>query len=164
MFDLNLCNPELLHGIDEKRPLSAQPIQAQTFLIPHEVKLGVFLFLYPHSVIQETMLQVLITAEIEVALVSDHKKALRVIGKYPDSVLLVNIDEGLSEEEWERYITQIMKLDATKNVKIGVLTYNENADLAQKYLINIGVQCGYIVLKLGLKESAAILLKTLEAN
>lgn len=110
------------------------------------------------------MLQLLITAEINVALLWDFGKAVRVLRKYPDSLLFVNIDEGLDEEKWQQYIAGLMKHDATKDVQIGVLSYNEDPDLAQKYLLEIGVQCGFVVLKLGFKESAKILMKTLEAN
>ena len=52
----------------------------------------------------------------------------------------------------------------TGSVQIGILSYNEDRELAEKYLMDIGVQCGFIKLKLGLQESIAIILKTLEAT
>ena len=39
-----------------------------------------------------------------------------------------------------------MKHDATKSVRIGILTYNEDRILAEKYLLTIGVPCGFVVL------------------
>lgn len=121
-------------------------------------------FLHPHSVIQDEMLQLFIAAEVNVSLIWDHAKTLRVLRKFPDSLLFVNIDEGLEESKWELFISSLMKHEPTKNVRIGVLSYNEDFELAQKYLVDVGVQCGFIVLKLGLKESAKILMKTLDAN
>jgi hypothetical protein len=121
-------------------------------------------FLYPHSVVQDEMLQLFIAAEIEVALLHDHSHALKVISKFPDSILFINIEEGQPEPIWERFITHMIKNEKTKNVRIGILSYNDNPDLAEKYLIKIGIHCGFVVLRLGFKDSAKILLKTLEAN
>jgi hypothetical protein len=44
------------------------------------------------------------------------------------------------------------------------MTYNPNPDLARKYLMDMGIPCGFIQLKLGLAEGKRIILKTLEAN
>lgn len=121
-------------------------------------------FLYPHSVIQEELVQLIMEHEYEVYLVNNHTRLVQVLKKYPDSILFINIDERLKENEWEKYIRSMMSADATKSVQIGILTYNEDKELARKYLMDLMVPGGYIQLKLGLKESSKIILKTLEAN
>jgi hypothetical protein len=122
------------------------------------------LILYPQSVIEKEMLHLLIAAEYEVALIHDEQKALRALIEYPDSILFVNIEEGMQESQWETFIRDILSNEKTKNVRIGILAYNDDPALKKKYLMDIGVQCGYITLKLGLKESFRIIAKTLEAN
>lgn len=121
-------------------------------------------FLYPHSVIQEELVQHISINEFEVYLVNDHARLVNVLGKYPNSILFVNIDERLKEEEWERYIRSLMQNERTGGIQIGILTYNEDKELARKYLMDIMVTGGYIQLKLGLKESTRIILQTLMAN
>jgi len=121
-------------------------------------------FLYPHSVIQEDLITHIIQNEFEVYLVNDHRKLLSLLKKYNNSILFINIDERLKESEWEEYIRSIMNNETTTGVQIGILTYNEDKELARKYLMDLMVPGGYIQLKLGLKESTKIILKTLMAN
>ncbi len=121
-------------------------------------------FLYPHSVIQEDLVEHIVQNEFEVYLVSNHTRLPSILKKFPHSILFINIDTRLKEEEWEEYVRKIMNDPATKDVQIGILTYNEDKELAKKYLMDIMVPGGYIQLKLGLKESTKIILKTLIAN
>ncbi|HDQ14323.1 MAG TPA: PilZ domain-containing protein [Sediminispirochaeta sp.] len=121
-------------------------------------------FLYPHSVIQEELVEHIIRNEYEVYLVNDHQRLIPILQKYPDSILFINIDERMKEPDWERYIKSLMNSEKTKGVQIGILTYNEDKELARKYLMDLMVPGGYIQLKLGLKESTKIILKTLQVH
>ena len=121
-------------------------------------------FLYPHSVIHDEMVTELFKHEYEIYLLKDHQKCIQILENNPDSILFINIDEAMDEPAWEEYIRSIMRTPATKDVRIGILTYNESQDLAKKYLMDIGLPCGYIRLKLGLAESTKIILRTLAAN
>ena len=121
-------------------------------------------FLYPHSVIQEELIAQIVQNEFEIYLVHDHKRLKKLLEKYNDSIVFINIDERLKEEEWKEYVRDLVSNDATKNVQVGILTYNENRELAQSYLMDIGISAGYVQLKLGLKESSKIILKTLVVN
>lgn len=121
------------------------------------------LFLYPHSVIQDELVQLLLWSEYEVYLVRDHARILGFLGQHPESVLFINIDEVLEEPEWEQYIRKLRESQDTSGVQIGVLSYNDDRALAQKYLMDIGVQCGFVRLKIGARESTQIILKMLAA-
>ena len=110
------------------------------------------------------MIFLLMAAEYEVSLLHDPGQALRVLAKFPDSILFVNIDAGMEEPEWEAYVGRIMADTEKKDVRIGIISYNPSKELAEKYLMNVGVPCGYVTLKLGLKESFKIIVKALEAN
>lgn len=121
-------------------------------------------FMYPHSVIQQELINTIVDNEYEVYLVYDHNKLYNINRIYRDSIVFVNIDEGLPEPEWEKLIKSYSEDTPDKNLSFGILTYNENQSLSQKYLMDIMVSCGYIRLKLGLQESINIILKTLEAN
>jgi hypothetical protein len=120
--------------------------------------------LYPHSVIQDEMLDILIMAGFESYVVHDHKRALKLLEKFPDSIMFINIDEGLQEKEWDAYVRGIQEDSKTKDSRLGILSYNTDQKLRQKYLMDLSVPCGYIQLKLGVRESTRIMLNVLEAN
>jgi len=120
--------------------------------------------LYPHSVIHDQMLNILIMSGFETYTLGDHKRAIKILEMFPDSIVFINIDERLNEKEWETYIRNLMESPKTKTVKIGILSYNQDIKLMEKYLMDISVPCGYVQLKLGINESTKIILGALEAN
>lgn len=121
-------------------------------------------FLYPQSVIQDELISILLKNEYEVYFLNDHVKATRILKRFPNSICYINIDDGLKEEEWEAYIKNLKADEAIKNLELGILSYNNDPNLMQKYLMDIGVKCGFIQLKLGVKQSTDIILKVLEVN
>ncbi|MDR1278257.1 MAG: PilZ domain-containing protein [Treponema sp.] len=120
--------------------------------------------LYPHSVIHEEMLDVLIMSGFETYTLQDHRRAVKILERFPDSIMFVNIDEGLREPEWEAYIRALQENPKTAQVRLGILSYNQDRALMEKYLIKLSVPCGYIQLKLGIQESTKIILAALQAN
>ena len=124
------------------------------------------IFLYPHSVISDQLVQTVASQEYEVYLVKDHERLPPVLERpeFRNALLFANIDEVLDAGQWETYVRRIRESPATRDVHVGILSYNEDSALAAKYLMDIGVQAGFVRLKLGLAESTRIVLATLEAT
>ncbi len=120
--------------------------------------------LYPHSVIANELIDAIREAEYEVYLIEDHVKMKELLVKHKDSILFLNIDKEIDNLDWVKYSSRIMEDEETKSTNIGVMSYNEDKELAEKYLMGLMVNCGFIQLKLGLESSKQIILKTLEAN
>jgi hypothetical protein len=120
--------------------------------------------LYPHSVIQDEMIDILIMNGYEAYTLRDHKRARSLLEYFPGSIMFINIDEGLKEREWETYIREIQENEKTRESRLGILSYNTDRQLMEKYLMKIAVPCGYIQLKLGVQESTRIMLDALKAN
>ena len=120
--------------------------------------------LYPHSVIRDEMLDMLIMAGYETYTLLDENKARKLLMQFPGSFMFINIDEGLKEEAWEAYVQDIQEDPKTKSTRLGIMSYNQDKILMQKYLMELEIPCGYIQLKLGLKESTRIILNALAAN
>lgn len=120
--------------------------------------------LYPHSVIRDEMLDLLIMAGFETYTLNDAEKARKLLEKFQRSIMFINIDEGLSEPEWEDYIREVQANPKTASARLGIMSYNQDQSLMKKYLMELGIPCGYIQLKLGLKESTKIIITALEAN
>ena len=120
--------------------------------------------LNPPSVVGEELIHAILAAEYELYVVNDPNRALRVFRRFPDSIVFVNIDSEMSEPEWERYVRRLLDGDTFTDLRVGILSYNSDQELVEKYLMEIGVQCGFVRLKLGAGESTKIMLRMLEAN
>jgi hypothetical protein len=121
-------------------------------------------FLYPPSVVKSELLSRLLDQEYEVAVLRDHGAAKKVLREFPDSIVFVNIDDGMPEPEWRKWIESLAADPATANVGVGILSYTTDEALAKTYLMDLGVRCGFVKLKLGTEASLQILSGTLAAN
>ena len=121
-------------------------------------------FLYPPSVVKDELIKRLLEQEFEVYMLKDIATASTLLRRYPDSIVYINLDIGLPEYEWEKWIRALMENPVTKNVGIGIVSYNSDDRLQKKYLLEIGIRYGFIKLKLGLEESTRILIATLKAS
>jgi hypothetical protein len=99
----------------------------------------------------------------EIYILQDHKRARKLIEHFPGSIMFINIDERLEEPEWEAYIREIQG-NPSISTRLGILSYNTDLVLMEKYLMEIMVPCGYIQLKQGVKESTIIIRNALLAN
>jgi hypothetical protein len=120
--------------------------------------------LYPHSVVHEEMIDNLIMNGFETYTLWNHKRAEKILKHFPDSIMFINIDERMPEKKWEAYIKSILDNPGTKETGLGILSYNHDERLMEKYLMKIAIPCGYVLLKLGIEESTEIILNALEAN
>lgn len=102
--------------------------------------------------------------EFEVYLVHNHAGLARYLKKEPNAIVFVNIDEGMAEPEWETWIRGLRADPETASVGIGVVTLLGDPEISRKYLLDVGISCGFVTLKLGAAKTADILLRTLEAN
>jgi hypothetical protein len=118
-------------------------------------------FLYPPPVLTE-VIDILTHEEFEVYLTKDHVKLKRLLASFPDAILFVNLDDGMDNAGWLSYVASIRK--DVSAVGVGILTLNDDVDLREHFLMNMQVQCGFVILKLGVAKTAEILVKTLEAN
>ena len=104
-------------------------------------------FLYPSAVVQNRITEELIQQEFEVYIIKDHVKLRRLLKKYPDSIVFVNIFDGMPEKEWEVWIRGVLSDESVSNVKIGIIGPGDDEVLKRKYINEVKIQCGYIVTK-----------------
>lgn len=119
-------------------------------------------FLYPHSIIKDNLINDIIADEYAAFLIYNHEKMLKLLKRYNNSILLINIEKEIPGLNWDDYIRAIQNDPIISKVRIGVLSYTDSATDEQKYLMKLMIECGYIRLKVNLKESRELLLKTLE--
>jgi hypothetical protein len=120
-------------------------------------------FLYPSALIQNQIAAELIQQEFEVYNIKDHLKLKRILKKYPNSIVFVNINDGISEKEWEAWILGVMGDPATAGVDIGIACSGDDETLKRKYLTQVKIKCGYTVLKSDLNPAIKQILEILKA-
>jgi len=115
-------------------------------------------FLYPTASVQNQIITELVQQEYEVYIAKDHARLARTLKKYPDSVLFINIDDGMSALEWERWIGALMTSDP--EIKIGIFSSNE--ELRARYINDMKVSCGFMPLKLDMSKTTTKMLEILK--
>jgi len=103
-------------------------------------------FLYPTISVQNRIVSALIQQEYEVYVAKDKEKLKKALSKYPDSIVFIDINEQMSEGEWDIWVTGIMDAPDMKDVSIGVITTNDDEQIIRKFLLALKVACGYTVL------------------
>ena len=81
------------------------------------------------------MIDLLIMGGFETYTLLDHKKTLHLLEKFPGSIMFVNIDEKMGEKEWEGYIRGMLENPRTNGTRLGILSYNQDRALMEKYLM-----------------------------
>jgi len=119
-------------------------------------------FLYPSVVVQNRIIPELVQQEHEVYVAKDKDSLKRILKKYPNSVLFVDINEEMAEKEWEMWITAIMKSPEMKDVSIGIVTANDDELIKRKYLLTVKVPCGYTTLKFELDKAITRIFEVLQ--
>jgi hypothetical protein len=109
------------------------------------------------------MIQFLVTAQHETAIIRDSRVVLPVLRCFPRSIVYFNIDSHMPQNALEQIIRGVLNTQEEHGAEVGILSYNKNDELAQHYLMDLGVTCGYVTLSLGFEKSARIVIKALEA-
>lgn len=120
-------------------------------------------FLNPPAVIGEVA-NALAEAEFEVYTTRDHAKLARYLKKDPSCLTFVNIDEGDDEHQWRSWIRSIRDDEATRLAAFGVITMLNDEQKRNYYMMELGIEGGFIVVKIGAAKTTSILIKMLEAN
>ncbi|MBU0927849.1 MAG: hypothetical protein KKA67_08875 [Spirochaetes bacterium] len=120
-------------------------------------------FLNPPAVIGEVA-TALAEAEFEVYSTRDHAKLARFLRKEPECLTFINIDEGDDEGVWRNWMRTIREDQSSRGAAFGVITMLDDEDKRSFYLMDLGIECGFIVVKIGAAKTTEILLRMLEAN
>jgi hypothetical protein len=104
-------------------------------------------FLYPSAMIKNTIIQELVQQEYEVYVVKNHEALLRHLKQDRAAVVFININEGLDKLRWEEWVRSVLGGGGTPQICVGILTNTNDEALRNKYVTEIGVQCGFTVVK-----------------
>ncbi len=108
-------------------------------------------FLFPSGFVKNEVIPELVQLEYEVYISTDEKKLKLVLQKYPSSIVFINIDDGLSEQNWEIWILSVMRANEL-GTSIGILSSTNDEKIKKKYLNVLKVQAGFIPVKSDFKK------------
>jgi len=116
-------------------------------------------FLYPTASVKNQVVTELVQNEFEIYVAKDHARLSRVLKKYPDSVLFLNIDEGMGIQEWEKWILGVFS--TVPDVKIGVFSSNADEEFRNKFVNDLRITCGFLTLKFDMSKTVGQILEVL---
>jgi hypothetical protein len=128
--------------------------------IPSEILGKKIFFVNPTVAVRNQVIEELVQEEYEVYVAEDHSRLARALKKFPDSVVFVNINEKLAEEEWEKWIRNLMS--TLPNIKIGVFSNTNDDKIKDKYINDMHVPCGFTFQKLDMSKSISGILDILK--
>jgi len=117
-------------------------------------------FLYPTASVQNQIITELVQQEYEVYTCKDHVQLVRVLKKYPNSLLFVNVDEGMHGEEWEKWIATLKT--SMPDLQFGIFSSNSSEEMQEKYLNGLKVSCGFMTLKVDMSKTIGVVVSVLE--
>jgi len=104
-------------------------------------------FLYPSALIQNQIISELAQEEFEVYSVKDEVNLKQVLKKNPDSIVFASVNEGMKEKPWEEWIRGIMADPETAQVAVGIITSGPDEEIRRRYVDQIKVRCGCVVIR-----------------
>ena len=130
----------------------------------HDIYETKIFFLYPQSIIQNQLIKEIVKNEYAAYIINDHEKALALLEKYQDSIIFINIDAVLQDDQWKIYIKNIQNSPRFVNIRTGILSHFNDEKKEEYYLMELLIPCGFIKMKSNFEESLKIILKVLDAN
>lgn len=119
-------------------------------------------FVYPPEALKGDFLEAIFKNEYETYLLESVDKIDKILEVFKDSIIFFNLDKGFDRAEWIDFINKLQ--DEFKEVAIGVISSSDSSSLKNTYLMDIGIQGGYIVLEDNTWRSIERINKVLEVN
>ena len=91
-------------------------------------------FLHPQAVIQDELVRALIADDFEAYLLRNSVSAKMVLRDFPDSILLVQVDSGLNEQQWLDFAGDLKANPFFSGLTICVLSVGGMEDIQKTYL------------------------------
>jgi hypothetical protein len=120
-------------------------------------------FVNPPDLVSKHMLEFLTGREYEVYTLLDHTKIKWIASSYPGTLFFLNIDAVMNEYEWEDFIADVQFNNP--GIRLGIFSFKiTEPQRVQHYLMELGISCGFIMLKQGVQAASEMMLKILYAN
>ena len=147
----------------EQKEQSAQPEakpEEKKEVINSEIIGKKVFFLNPSVNIQNQVMDELSQHEYEVYTVKNSAHLTRVLKKYTDSIVYINLDDT-QKAEAEKWIDMISS--AVPDVRVGIFSSSNDEALKDKYVKKPKVKCGFINIRFEMKKTVLQIIAILES-
>jgi hypothetical protein len=147
----------------EEKKESAQPEakpEEKKEVVNSEIVGKKVFFLNPSVNIQNQVMDELSQHEYEVYSVKNSAHLTRVLKKYTDSIVYINLDDT-QKAEAEKWIDMIST--AVPDVRIGIFSSSSDEALKDKYVKKPKVKCGFINIRFEMKKTVQQIIAILES-
>ena len=121
------------------------------------------IFVHPPDLVRGPLMDLLSEREFEAYVLRAHNKIPDIYKAYPDTVFFLNIDTALNDAEWQIYIKHLNR--SCPGILLGIFSFRiSQRELVQHYLLGLGISCGFIQMKQGVRAAGDMILKVLTAN
>jgi hypothetical protein len=144
---------------EESAQPEAKPEEKKEIINTEIIGKKVF-FLNPSVNIQNQIMDELSQHEYEVYSVKNSAHLTRVLRKYTDSIVYINLDDT-QKAEAEKWIDMIS--NAVPGVVIGIFSSSTDEALKDKYVKKPKVKCGFINIRFEMKKTVQQIIKILES-
>ena len=103
-------------------------------------------FISPTFNIEKYLIDYLRKNEYEVYILTDYRKAKKILSVYPDSMCFIDIDAELSYSEWYNYMKSFSIIPELQGIYLGIVTQSAGWEDKDKFLMNIRLPGGFTVI------------------
>jgi len=144
----------------EQKEQSAKPEEKKEENVNSEIIGKKVFFLNPSVNIQNQVMDELSQHEYEVYTVKNSAHLTRVLKKYTDSIVYINLDDT-QKAEAEKWIDMISS--AVPDVRVGIFSSSNDEALKDKYVKKPKVKCGFINIRFEMKKTVLQIIAILES-
>lgn len=92
-------------------------------------------FLHPQAVIQDDLVNGLIEENYECYLIRNASSAKTALRAHPDGVLLIQVDSGLTEEQWFTFAGEIKDSPTMNGATLAVLSIKAEDSIRERFMV-----------------------------
>ena len=121
-------------------------------------------FLNPPLQIENSVLSILKESEYEVYIIRDYRDAKPILAENKDAICFVNVDKQLEMDVWYNFIKSFKYDEKVSSIFLGVISSKIDLTYREKFLMDLKLPGGMILLDEPVNQTALKIEKILEIN
>lgn len=121
-------------------------------------------FLNPPLQIENSVLSILKESEYEVYIIRDYRDAKPILAENKDAICFVNVDKQLEMDVWYNFIKSFKYDEKVSSIFLGVISSKIDLTYREKFLMDLKLPGGMILLNEPVNQTALKIEKILEIN
>lgn len=121
-------------------------------------------FLNPPYQISQFVISRLRELEYEIYIIEDYRDAKNVLRHFPDSICFINVDKGLSLDEWLNFVISLEQEEALRSIFLGVICKGIRNSDKTHFMLHASIPAGFLTFNGNVTELTETLNEILNLN